>query len=130
MGGNAARRLLARLCRIEFNDAEAVAAFIHRRGDPRRLLDDVGETNTGTWNNQAALLCQAAQAWEPADADGAAAYHRPATTGAMRIIYSSIMVLAFPSSKDLEAIPRSERTRIALCARTLATFMAASAARP
>ena len=48
----------------DLNDAEAVLAFVRRRGDPQGLLG--GAVDTAHWGNLRALLMTAARAWEPA----------------------------------------------------------------
>ena len=44
------------LAEIDLNDAKAVLDFVHRRGDPDRLLDDGAETHTGHWFSLADVL--------------------------------------------------------------------------
>ena len=113
---------------IELNDAEAVTAFIHRRGDPDGLLDDVGESNTSGWIDLIALLLTAAKAWEPEDADGVSRI----TTDPQRLHEGdSVLVkygLGLPWLRALEAVPAPSGPGLALRARTLASFMLASAA--
>lgn len=111
---------------IDLNDADAVTAFIGRRGDPQGLLDDVGETNTGHWGNLTALLLTAARAWDPEDADGVsriAADPQRLREGDYFLVKDATGIL-----KDLEPIPAPTGPGLALRARTLAAFMAGSAA--
>ena len=102
---------------IELNDAKAVTAFIHRRGDPLGLLDDVGQTHTGHWINLIALLRTAARAWEPEDADGVSRI----TADPQRLGEADYFLvkdgLGLPILKDLEAMPAPTGPGIALRAR-------------
>jgi hypothetical protein len=106
-------------------DAEAVTAFVRRRGDPDGLLDASTETHTGYWYNLYSVLCTAAQAWEPEDAAGISRL----TTERDRLQYANLFVRNLEYvAKDLEPVLDPAGPGFAFRARTLAAFMTASAA--
>jgi hypothetical protein len=113
---------------INLNDASAVPQFVRRRGDPDGFLDaGAGTTNTGSWNNLAALLGTAARAYEPEGADGISRF----TTDPQRIKQAEWFLRDADIGllKAIEpVVDPSGRPRVVLRAKTLATFMALSAA--
>jgi hypothetical protein len=112
---------------LEIGKAESVVAFVRRRGDPEGLLDVGAETNTASWGNLSALLCTAARAWEPENADGVS--RLTADEGRLREANYFLRGADLPVAKDLEAVPDpTGGPGFAFRARTLATFMLASAA--
>jgi hypothetical protein len=106
-------------------DAEAVTAFVRRRGDPDGLLDASTETHTGYWDNLHSVLWTAAQAWEPEDAAGISSL----TADRERLQDANLFVRTFGNvAKDLEPVLDPAGPGFAFRARTLAAFMTASAA--
>src|SRR5262245_9830994 len=55
---------------LDLANAEAVAAFVRRRGDPVGMLGASTESHTGYWWRLQTCLMTAVQAWEPEDAAG------------------------------------------------------------
>jgi hypothetical protein len=112
---------------LEFDDAEAVTAFVRRRGDPAGLLDVGAETNTGTWSNLGAVLRTAAVAWEETDAKGLSRFATDPMW--LRDANNFLRYADFPIVKDLEAVrDPAGGPGFAFRARSLGTFMAVSAA--
>jgi hypothetical protein len=110
---------------LDIADNEAVTAFVRRRGDPDGMLDANTESHTGHWLNLKALLGTAALAWTPEDATGASLLTKKGLLG-----YSNLFLRDpdFPVLKDIEVALDPEGPGFAFRAKTLASFMAASAA--
>jgi hypothetical protein len=107
-------------CEIDLNDAESVIAFVRRRGDPH------GDRHTGHWLNLQAVLGTATRAWEPEDAGG----FSQLTTDHSRLAVANQFLGADrrPFADDLEVVRDPSGPGFALAAKSLAAFMAASAA--
>jgi hypothetical protein len=107
-------------------DAEAVMAFVRRRGDPDGLLDASTEHHTGYWYMLFSVLSAAVHGWEPEDAAGIS---HLTTTDPGRLRYANSFVRDFGHvAKDLEPVLDPAGPGFAFRARTLAAFMVASAA--
>jgi hypothetical protein len=113
---------------IDLGDSGSALQFLRRHGDPDSLLETGAETHTGHWSNLAALLSVVARAYEPANADGISNFTTdPERIGEARWFLRGGADIGL--LKMIEPIPDpSGRPRVVLRAKTLAAFMALSAA--
>jgi hypothetical protein len=111
---------------LDPGDAEAVTAFVRRRGDPAGLLDANTETHSGRWYMLQSVLFAAAHAWEPEDAAGIS--RLTADAGLLRYANSFVGTPDYSFVRDLEPVRDPAGPGFAFRARTLEAFMVASAA--
>lgn len=105
---------------IDLNNAESIIAFVRRRGDP------YGDRHTGHWLNLQALLLAAARAWEPEDDSG---FSLPTTDrGRLSLADQFLGAEGVPLARAFEVIRDPSGPGFAFEAKSLAAFMAASAA--
>ena len=111
---------------LPLDDADAVAAFIRRRGDPHGDLDRGEVTHTGAWKNLQALLGTAASAWEPPGRDGVSLVDSDPKH--LKLAEAFLRDNPTPVLRDTEpALDPNGGPRIVPRAKSLATFMCLSA---
>lgn len=111
---------------LPLDDADAVAAFIRRRGDPHGDLDRGEVTHTGAWKNLQALLGTAASAWEPPGRDGVSLVDSDPKR--LKLAEAFLRDNPTPVLRDTEpALDPNGGPRIVPRAKSLATFMCLSA---